>query len=119
MSFPRPDEDVKQTLTVLLNTGVPVNSLDHFGQTPLHYAVRTGNLMALKTLLAHGANPNLADHVNGNSPLHLAATFGADAMISALQEAGANPMQKRKNGENAKMILTRFHKRDWDSVQTE
>jgi hypothetical protein len=52
-------------------------------------------------------------------PLHLAATLDADAMISALQDAGANPMQKQKNWENAKMILTRFHNRHWDTIQAD
>ena len=102
---------------MLLNAGIPVNSLDNFGQSPLHYAVRSGNLAALKTLLDHDANPNVADRVYGNSALHLAATYGSDKMMSALLDAGADPQQTRKNGEDPKKILTRFHKRDWDSIE--
>ena len=117
MRLPRPDEDVRQTLSLLLNAGIPVNSLDNFGQSPIHYAVRSGNLAALKTLLDHDANPNIADRVYGNSALHLAATYGSDKMMSALLDAGADPQQTRKNGEDPKKILTRFHKRDWDSIE--
>ena len=61
MSIPRPDDDVVSTLTVLINAGIPADSLDNFGQSPLHYSIRTGNLVALKTLLQFKSNPNIPD----------------------------------------------------------
>jgi glucan biosynthesis protein C len=116
MSIPRPDDDVVSTLTVLIDAGIPTDSLDNFGQSPLHYAIRTGNLVALRTLLQYKANPNIRDRVHGLTPLHLAATFNADEMILELTKAGADPTQTRRNGENAMDILKRFHHREWNSL---
>ncbi|MDC0288119.1 acyltransferase family protein [Rubripirellula sp.] len=116
MSIPRPDDDVVSTLTVLINAGIPADSLDNFGQSPLHYSIRTGNLVALKTLLKFKANPNIPDRVHGLTPLHLAATFNADEMMLELTKAGADPAQTRRNGESAIDILKRFHKREWNSL---
>ena len=116
MSIPRPEKDIASTLTVLISAGIPPDSLDNFGQAPLHYAIRTGNLIALKTLLQFDANPNIQDRVHGLTPLHLAATFNADEMILALTNAGADPTQTRQNGENSIDILNRFHNREWNSL---
>jgi len=40
-------------------------------RTPLHYAVKRGPIM-VKTLLKHGADPDVADD-SGTTPLHIAA----------------------------------------------
>ncbi len=41
------------------------------GYTPLHVAVRDGNLEIIQELLKNGAKVNSIDN-NGNTPLHLA-----------------------------------------------
>ncbi|KAJ8018372.1 85/88 kDa calcium-independent phospholipase A2 [Holothuria leucospilota] len=47
-----------------------INSLDsENGQTPLHLAVKAGNLKAVKCLLEEGANPFIPDG-SGNTPVH-------------------------------------------------
>ena len=54
----------------------------------LHDAVQRGDLAAVKSLLASGADPNAAsDH--SDRPLHIAAKSGDPAVIRALVEAGA------------------------------
>lgn len=44
-------------------------------ETPLHCAAQHGHTGALTTLLAHGANPNIAN-VRDEKPLDLAAQYG-------------------------------------------
>ena len=44
---------------------------DHDGNTPLHYAVRTGNEDAIPFLIQHGANP-FTRNKNGETPLDFA-----------------------------------------------
>ena len=79
-------------------------SLSHF-----HSRVRGPPFSAVKL--------RLMQSVYGSSALHLAATYGSDKMMSDLLDAGAAPQQTRKNGEDPKKILTRFHERDWDSIE--
>ena len=112
MPMPRPAEDVTATMEHLIKAGIPVDSLDNFGQTPLHYSIRTGNIAAMQTLLDFGANPNLPDKTRGNTALHLAATFGADKMLGPLIKAGGDTDQVRKDGSTPRELLTHFHQRD-------
>ena len=84
-------------------------SRDNFGQTPLHYAVRNSNKIALNLLLNAGADPNAVDSEYGNTPLHLAATLKADNMIRRLVTAGGDPNKTRKNGENTIQVYKKFH----------
>ncbi|MGB1927415.1 MAG: ankyrin repeat domain-containing protein, partial [Rubripirellula sp.] len=91
MRVPCPTAKVVATLEQLIKAEIPVNSLDDFGQTPLHYSVRTGNLDALKTLLNAGADPNIPDKIRGNTVMHLAATLGAEEMLTKFLDAGGKP----------------------------
>ena len=106
---PRPDEKITESIQLLLDAGFDPMSRDNFGQTPLHYAVRNGNKIALNLLLNAGADPNTADSEYGNTPLHLAATLKADDMIRKLVTAGGDPNKMRKNGENTIEIYKKFH----------
>lgn len=47
-------------LALLLNHGASVDYANGFGKTALFYAIETGNLQTVKTLLDQGANPNHA-----------------------------------------------------------
>ena len=113
MIVPRPDQKIESCIRLLLDAGIDPASIDDFGQTPLHYAVRHGNKVALNVLIDAGANPNKPDLKYGNSPLHLAATLGSSDMISLLVEAGANPEAARANGETSKQIYERFHSKSF------
>lgn len=54
----------------LLGAGAEVDAVTTAGQaTPLHRACIAGRLEVARLLLAHGANPNLADG-DGETPLH-------------------------------------------------
>lgn len=106
---PRPDEKINESIQLLLDAGFDPMSRDNFGQTPLHYAVRNSNKIALNLLLNAGANPNAVDSEYSNTPLHLAATLKADNMIRRLVTAGGDPNKTRKNGENSIQVYKKFH----------
>jgi ankyrin repeat protein len=51
-------------------------------------AVRRGQTKAVRELLAHGADPNVADG-HGTTPLHAATVAGNSSIIVVLKQAGA------------------------------
>ncbi len=60
-------------------------------KTPLHLAIENHHADVASYLLAHGANPNLAD-IEGQTPLHFAVKYRADyGLIRQLLENNANP----------------------------
>jgi ankyrin repeat protein len=67
-----------------------VNCRDDQGQTPLHRAVKEGDLEKVKGLLEEGANPNLRDD-KGLTPLSNAVWAGRLDLVTVLTEAGGNP----------------------------
>jgi len=58
-------------VTCLIGAGADPNALDKSGVAPLHRAVRTRCMAAVRALLAGGADPNLANK-SGSTPLALA-----------------------------------------------
>ena len=48
-----------ETLEQLLETDIEVDVRDSIGWTPLHHATNLGRLETARTLIRHGANPNL------------------------------------------------------------
>ncbi len=91
------------TLAELLVKGEPANAENHRGRTALHYAVLPGqsgsdySLRMVKSLLAHGADPNLTD-TTGIAPIDLAVSKGTQGVVTALLENGANPNRIARNG---------------------
>jgi ankyrin repeat protein len=77
-------------LRALIGAGADVNRVCS-GQTALLAATRdsyAGRIDAVMTLLANGADPNLADE-GGNTPLHLAALTRDAGVAQSLLDAGA------------------------------
>lgn len=89
----------------------------HDGHTPSIYAVKSGNLGALETFLAVGADPDMANE-HGFTPLmYVASEFNKSpetsrAMMKALLSAGANPFAENKRQETVFDILTQENIRD-------
>jgi len=85
-----PDAQV-QVIGCLASAGADPNALDASGTAPLHRAVRTRSLPAVRALIGAGADPGLRNG-NGSTPLHLAVqTTGKSGSGSAMardQQAG-------------------------------
>jgi ankyrin repeat protein len=66
---------------------VNINARDSEGRTALMLAARHGQTKAVLTLLADGADPNIADS-KGFTPLRIANSAGNSSIIVALKKAG-------------------------------
>src|SRR5437763_5787022 len=60
-----------ETIEYLVSVGADPNALDSSGVAPVHRAVRTRSLPAVRALLHGGANPTAANQA-GSTPLHRA-----------------------------------------------
>ena len=107
-----------ETIQYLLSVGADPNALDSSGVAPLHRAVRTRSLPAVRALLDGGANSR-APNKAGSTPLHLAVqTTGRGGsgsehareqqtgIIRLLQERGASPTDKDGRGKQVRQAAT-------------
>src|SRR5262249_20799020 len=107
-----------ETIAYLLSVGANPNALDKSGVAPLHRAVRTRSLPAVRALLDGGANPR-APNKAGWTPLHLAVqTTGRGgsgsqharqqqaSIIRLLLERGAKPADKDARGKQVRQAAT-------------
>lgn len=75
----------------LLGSGVPVDSLDDHGMTPLQHAAYKGIKELCELFLNHGADVNSNAHDHGYTALMFAALTGNKDIIRMLLEHGAKP----------------------------
>ncbi len=76
----------------LIDLGVDVNARDQYLWTPLHFAVRTGCVDAVRLLVQAGADVGVPNG-EGLTPLHLCVTQPSCnlAIVETLLSAGSNP----------------------------
>jgi len=102
----------------LISMGAEPNAVDKTGVAPLHRAVRTRSVSAVKALLDGGAEL-LQPNKSGATPLHLAVQStgasgsGSDearqqqaAIIKLLLARGARPTDKNSQGKTVKQAAT-------------
>jgi ankyrin repeat protein len=107
-----------ETIEYLLLIGADANACDSSGVCPLHRAVRTRSLPAVRALLDGGANPKVPNK-NGSTPLHLAVqTTGRGGsgsqhareqqagIIKLLLERGATPADRDGRGKQVREAAT-------------
>ena len=98
-------------LKLLLDEGVPVDTLSDEGRTALSIAAERGHVGTVQLLLQHNANVNAQSDqiVHGNyykqsegkrSPLHWAAVGGHTEVAKLLRSAGANMEARTVNGRS-------------------
>jgi uncharacterized protein len=104
---------------LLLDKGANTKLGDARGYTALHYAAFDDSRVPLiKTLLAHGANPNARTmkdsprtsysgvNFKGATPLFLAASVGNFEGVRALVAGGADPFAKTDDGTGPLQVAT-------------
>ncbi|MCC3406639.1 MAG: ankyrin repeat domain-containing protein [Microcoleus sp. PH2017_10_PVI_O_A] len=95
-------QSVVRLIDLLVRVGIGVNTPDVEGNTPVHEAAFGDgcNVTAIRTLLKHGAEQDLAA-ADGMTPLMLAASQGAIECVRTLLMAGANSTIADKQGMTA------------------
>jgi len=81
-------------------------AVDPDGTTPLHWAVRAGDVTTVKRLLREGADARATNRY-GVTPLAIAAENGDAATIDLLLSAGADANGTLSNGQTMLMIAAR------------
>ena len=84
----------------ILDTGMPVDVKDGFGNTLLTIACQNGNKRVAKSLLRRGANINSRNH-RGNTPLHYCYHYGYGPTLGEyIISKGADREAKNNAGKN-------------------
>jgi hypothetical protein len=90
------------TIKYLISVGADPNALDKSGVAPLHRAVRTRSLAAVRALLDGGANSK-ARNKTGSMPLHLAVQTtgrgGSGPEHACVQQAGIIKLLLERGGQ--------------------
>jgi hypothetical protein len=107
-----------ETIEYLASVGADPNALDGSGVAPLHRAVRTRSLPAVRALVDAGADPRQPNKA-GSTPLHLAVQptgrggSGSErarrqqvGIISLLLERGARPTDRDGKGKKVQEAAT-------------
>jgi hypothetical protein len=102
---PQHPTESKQIIELLLDHGVDINAGDSSGVTPLHAAVRQGQVANADFLIAHGADVNAKEN-QGWSPLHLAASLNNGAMVSLLLSRHADVAVRDDKGLSPQRLTT-------------
>lgn len=84
-----------ETAEFLLRHGANIESVDVYGETPLMWAAKHGNVEVVKTLIKNGARLNRHDHAKWTA-LELAQFFGHTNVVELLADKGASPSRKTK-----------------------
>lgn len=88
-----PNEVVRE----IFNLSVFYGDAHASGQTPLLQAAASGQIGAVRLLLAAGADPNVATR-EGCTPLHKAVENGHDEIVRLLIDAGASATARHHTG---------------------
>ena len=104
------DSDLQlDVIEELIGRGVELDTPDVGGETPLFFAVQSGNILAVQALLSAGANPNPMNKA-GRTPLHYAAAGGRFAIVEILLDLGVPTHVEDKDGRTpASLAKDRGH----------
>jgi len=101
-----------EIMTALIVAGATVDLQAPDGMTAMlaacAFARTTREIAGIELLLAHGADPNLAN-AEGNDPLMMTARHGLVEGVIVLLKAGADPKHANRHGTTALMQAARGH----------
>ena len=69
-----------------------MGTLDFSGQTPLHWVVANGDILAMQLLMEYGADVNARDE-EGETPSEFGSRFGQHEIVKLLPEFGAKSVE--------------------------
>jgi len=84
-------------ITVIKNKGFSINEADNFGNTPLHFALLSGDTQYAKSLLNQGANIAAMNKME-LSPLHLATYLNNIDIVKEMMKKGIKVDLKGNTG---------------------
>lgn len=90
--------DIAALRRLIRRSPTAMNAVDHWGDTPLVYAVAADQYSAAKWLLSHGASPVLPKPAQGLDPLFIAAHQGYVKLVVLLASFGAPLSMPNKPG---------------------
>ena len=97
-------------IAFLDSDGVNLNATEDDGCTPLHFAIKCGNLSSVKELLSRGANP-LIKNSQGSNSAHFAITFYRRKIVEILSTHEASSKlftDKNSNGCSAILLALKI-----------
>jgi ankyrin repeat protein len=97
--LPQGSEQNKNVVKKMINKQT-VKERDQHGNTPLHYAIESGDIGLVRLLIEQGADVN-AVNKEGVTPLIKAAQFGQTEIVKFLHEHGADVNRANSKGETA------------------
>jgi len=88
---------LNNAITMIIRSGIPVDTQNATGQTPLFRATKSNSASILKIFVDNNANLNARDS-QGNSPLHAAVRWNAVTSVTFLISAGIDVDVHSLNG---------------------
>jgi len=98
----------------LLEAGAPINGIDKWGLTPIHWAAYYRQMEALSYLLNHGGDPNVVSTKAygrlkaGSTPLVMVAYYGYDEPMELLLKKHADASIANAGGKTALEYATTY-----------
>ncbi|ANB59930.1 ankyrin repeat domain-containing protein [Anoxybacteroides amylolyticum] len=97
--LPQSEETNEELVKQMINKQT-VKERDKDGNTPLHYAIDSGDIELVRLLVQHGADVNATNEA-GTTPLMKAAQFGQTEIVKFLYAHGADINRTDDQGETA------------------
>lgn len=104
--------------TYLLETcGVHVDQVGDNNWTALLYAAKENHVGCVSLLLQHGADPDMAETIDGFTPLMLSAECGHLASMTLLLQDGRCSLEIKSRDTRSTAILLAADQKKWDCVE--
>ena len=97
---------------LFVESGMPVNSKNQSGMSPLMTSVLPGNTEIVKYLVAHGADVNYANEKGETALLVSSYGDGKADVVKALLDGGANPNTADRDGATPLIVAAAFGRVD-------
>ncbi|MFC4161290.1 ankyrin repeat domain-containing protein [Chitinimonas lacunae] len=106
-------ENAAERLDTLYRYGADLDTVDAWGNTPLHHAFDIGWVESARHLLILGADPTRCNQ-HGNPALHQACQAGLFELVRLLLDRGVDPNQPNRRGLLALSYLLGYERHHWD-----